>query len=106
MWTSRRHTVALYRIINVYDDKCDHMDGVIWALAKKMTQWKEDLIFTAEFSWQKLGKYYAEVAPMMVMAHISAHIFDSFQKLRSIAKCDKGIDIIPENETSYTTQLQ
>jgi len=36
----------------------------------------------------------------------SAHIFDPFRKLRSFRKWNKGTDIDPEDETSYTTQYQ
>jgi len=37
---------------------------------------------------------------------ISAQILYPFRKLRSFRKWDKGIDINPEEETSYTTQSQ
>jgi hypothetical protein len=40
------------------------------------------------------------------MLLISAHILDSFRKWRLFRKWDKGIDINPEDETSYTTQYQ
>jgi len=32
------------------------MDGVLRALAKKKTQWKEDLYFAVKFAPQKLSK--------------------------------------------------
>ena len=38
------------------------------------------------------------------MLLISAQILDSFWKLQSLRKLDKGIDINPEDETTYTTQ--
>jgi len=38
------------------------------------------------------------------MIFISAHILDHFRKLRSFRKWHKGMDINPEDETSYTTQ--
>jgi len=82
------------------------MDGVLWALAKKNTQWKEDLYFAVKFARRKLSKYYAEVTPTTGMLLISAHILDPFCKLRSFMKWDKGMDINPEDETSYTTQYQ
>ena len=59
----------------------DHMDGVMWALAKKKTQWTLDLFFAVKLAWQKLSKYYAEVTPTMGVLLISAHILDRFQKL-------------------------
>jgi hypothetical protein len=40
------------------------------------------------------------------MLLISAHILDHFRKLRSFRKWDKGMDINPEDKTSYTTQYQ
>jgi len=40
------------------------------------------------------------------MLLISTHIYDSFWKLRLFRKWDKGMDINPEDETSYTTQYQ
>jgi len=73
-------------------------------LAKKKTEWKQDLFFAVKFAQQKLCKYYTEVTPTMGMLLISAHVLDSFRKLRSFRKWDKGMDINPENETSYTTQ--
>ena len=40
------------------------------------------------------------------MLLISGHILDPFRKLRLFRKWDKGMDIIPEDEISYTTQYQ
>jgi hypothetical protein len=84
----------------------DHMDGVLRALAKKKPQWKEDLFFTVKLARQKLSQYYAEVIPTTGMLLMSAQILDPFQKLESFRKWDKGMDINPEDETSYTTQYQ
>jgi len=84
----------------------DHMDSMMRALAKKKTQWKEDLFFAVKFARQKLSKYYTEVTPMTGMLLISAHILDLFRKLQSFRKWDKGMDINPEDDTSYTTQYQ
>ena len=55
---------------------------------------------------QKLSKYYTEVTAMTGMLLITAVFLDPFRKLRSFRKWDKGIDINPEEETSYTTQYQ
>jgi hypothetical protein len=60
----------------------DHMDGLMRALAKKKTQWKEDMFFTVKLARQKLSKYSAEVTPTTGMFLISTHILDPFQKLR------------------------
>jgi hypothetical protein len=103
---SKRHTVTLHYLITVYNDMFNHMDGVMRALAKKKTQWKEDLFFAVKLARQKLSKCYAEVTPAIGMLLISVHILDPFRKLRSFRKWDKGMDINPEDETSYTTQYQ
>jgi len=55
---------------------------------------------------QKLSKYYAEVTPTTGMLLISAHILDPSSKLQSFRKWDNGIDVNPEDKTSYTTQYQ
>jgi len=100
------HTVTLHHVITIYNDMFDHMDGILRASGKKKTQWKEDLYFSVKFARQKLFKYYAEVTPTMGMLHISVHIVDHLCKLRSFRKWDKGMDINPEGETSYTTQYK
>jgi hypothetical protein len=43
---------------------------------------------------------------MTGIRRISAHILSSFRKLQTYRQWDKGIDINPEDETSYTTQYQ
>jgi hypothetical protein len=53
---SKRHTVTLHRVMTVYNDMFDHMDGVMRALAKKRTPWKEDLFFPVKLARQKLSK--------------------------------------------------
>jgi hypothetical protein len=90
----------------MYNDMFNHMDGVMQALAKKKTPWKEDLFFAVKLAQQMLSKYYAEVIPTTGMLPISAQILDSFRKLQSFRKWDKGMDINPQDETSYTTQYQ
>jgi hypothetical protein len=82
------------------------MDGVLRALAKKKTQWKEDLFFAVKFAGRKRSTYYTEVTPTIGMLLISANILYPFRKLRSFRKWDKGTDMNPEDETSYTTQYQ
>jgi len=103
---SKRHTVTLHCIITVYNDMITHMDGAMQALAKKRTQWKEELFFAVKLARQKLSKYYADVTPTTGMLMISAQILDPFRKLRSFRMWDKGKDINPEDETSYTTRYQ
>jgi len=102
----KRPTVTLHHVITVYNDMFDHMDGVMRALAKKKTEWKEDLFFAVKLAGQKLSKYYAEVTPNTGMLLVYAHILDRFRKLQSFRMWDKGMHIDPEDETSYTTQYQ
>jgi len=101
---SKRHTVTLHHIITVYNDMVDHMDGMMRALAKKKTQWQEDLFFAVKWAQQKLSKYYTAVTPTTGMHLVTAHIFDPFRKLRLYRKWNKGMDINPEDETVFTTQ--
>jgi hypothetical protein len=103
LWMSKRHTVTLHHVITVYNDIFYHMDGVMRALAKKKTQWKEDLFFAVKLARQKLSKYHAAVTTMTCMLLSFTQILDPFRKLRSFRKWDKGMDINPEHETSYTT---
>jgi hypothetical protein len=79
------------------------MVGMMRALAKKKTEWKEDLFFAVKLAQQKLSQYYAEVRPTTGMLLISAKILDSFQKLGSFRKWGKGMDINAEDKTSYPT---
>jgi len=50
-----------------YNEMFNHMGVIPRALAKKMTQWKEDLYFAVQFACQKLSKYYTEVTSTMGM---------------------------------------
>jgi len=100
------HTVTLHHGITVYNDMFDHMAGVMRAFARKKTRWKEDLFFAVKLARQNLFKYYSEVTPTTSMILISAKYLNPFRKLRSFRKWDKGMDINPEDETSYTTQYQ
>jgi hypothetical protein len=76
---SKQHSITLPHVITLDNDMFDHMDGLISALAKKMTPWKEDLRFVVKCARQKLSKYYTEVTPMTGMFVISAHILDPFR---------------------------
>jgi len=106
MWMLKRHPVTLHHVITVYNDMFHHMDGVMWGVVKKKTQWQEDLYFTMKLAQQKLSKYHAEVTPTLGMPLISAHILDPFRKLQSFRKWGKGINMNPEDEASYTAQYQ
>ena len=80
---SKSHTVTLRHVITVYNDMLDHIDGVIRALAKNKTPWKEDLYFAVKSALHKLSKYYADVTPTTGMLLMSAHILEPFQKMQS-----------------------
>ena len=103
---SKRHTVTLHHVITVDNDMFDRIDGDMRALAKKKTEWQEDLFFAVKLARQKLSKYYAEVTPKTGMLLISADILDPFRKLRSFRKWDKGMGNNHQDETSYTTQYK
>jgi len=76
----------------------------VWA--KKKSQSKEDLYFAVKFARQKLSKYHTEVTPMTGVLRISADILDPLRKLRLFRKWHIGMDIDPDDVTSYTTQYQ
>jgi len=80
------------------------MDRIMEAFAKKKTQWKEDLYFTIKLVHQKLSKNDAEDTSTTSTLLILPYIFNPFQNLRWFRNWVKGMDINPENETSYTTQ--
>jgi hypothetical protein len=82
----------------------DHMDGVMRALAQKKTHWKAVLFLGVKLARRKLSKYYTDVTPMTGYVLISVNILDCFQKLLSFRQWGNGMDINPEDETSYTTQ--
>ena len=96
----------MHHVISVSNDMFDSIDDVMRSLAKKKTQQKEDLFFTVMLARQKLSTYQAEVTPSKGMLLISAHILDPFCMLRSFRMWDNGMDINPEDKTSYTTQYQ
>jgi len=104
LWMSTRYTVTLHHVITLFNDMFNHMDGVMQTFTKKKIQWKEDLYFTVKCVQQKLFKYYSEVTATTSLLLISVHMLDPFWKLRLFGKWDKGMDIISDDETSYTTQ--
>jgi len=106
LWMSKSHTVTFHHVIAVYYDTFHHMDGVMQALAKNNTPWKDDLFFAMTLARQKLSNHYTEVTPSRGMHLISAHILNWFHKLQSFEQWEIGMDITPEDETSYTTQYQ
>jgi len=106
LWMSKRHTVSLHCDNTIYNDIRDCFEGIIWALAMKKTEWKEDLFFVAQLAWQTLMKYNTEVSPTAGMLLTSSCILDLVGKLWSYSSWDMGMDINPVDETSYTTYYQ
>jgi hypothetical protein len=105
-WMWKRHSATLHYVITVHNDMFNHMDGVMQALAKKNTQWTENLFFAMNLACQKMSWYYAEANPSRCMHPISAHILNPFQKLWSFTKWDKGMDSTSENKQSNTTGVR
>jgi len=106
MWMSKRLTDSLHHVLTFYTVIFDHMAGVMQALAKKNTEWTEDLYFAVKCARKKLSKSYYEVTPITCPRLISAHILDHFQKLGTYRKWHQGMDLNPDNEGSYTRPYQ
>jgi len=83
LWMSKRHTVTLHNVITEFNDMFNHMDGIMRSLAKKQTQWMEDMFLEVKLARQKLSQYNADLTPSTGMLLIVPHILDSFRKLRS-----------------------
>jgi len=64
------------------------------------------LVRCVKLARQKLSKYFTEVTPTTGKLVFCAHILDPVRQLRSFRKWDVGMDINPEDETSYTIQNQ
>ena len=83
------------------------MDGVMRALAKEKTQWKEGrLVLSGEVSSTE------DVKILSLIDSNDGHASDirtqprSFPEVAIVQKVWKGMDINPKDETSYTTQYQ
>jgi hypothetical protein len=101
---SKRYSVTMHHVITLYNNMFDYMHGMMRTLAQHNSQWNEDLFFAVKLARQKLSKYYLEVTPKTYMVRIYPQILNPFLKLRSCTMWDKGMDINPEDETSYSTQ--
>jgi len=106
LWMSKGNTSTQHRVITAYNDMFDHMDGVVWAVAKKKRQWKEHLYFTVNVVCQKLPRKSAEATPTTGRLHILAHILEPVWRLLVFRKWDKVMENNTGDETSYTTQYQ
>ena len=76
-----RHTVTLHHVIKAYNDMFDRTDGIMRALAKKKTQWKDNLFLAVKLAQQKQSKYYSELTPSTGMHLSSAHMLNPFRNL-------------------------
>jgi len=84
----------------------DHMDGIMRAFDTKKTPLTQHLYFAVNLAQQMMSKWYAKITSTTVLNLIPAHISDRFRKLWSFKNWDTGMDINPEDQTSYTTQYQ
>jgi len=82
------------------------MDGVMWTIATNKPQWMQDLFFMVKLAQQKLSTYSGELTPTTGMLVICTHMLHCFRKFRLFRMGDKGMDVNPEDNTSYTTQYQ
>jgi hypothetical protein len=70
-------------------------------LPKQQTESKEDSFFAVKLARQKLTNYYNAVTPTMGILLYSAQILDPVRKLLLFTPWNKGMDISPEDGTSY-----
>jgi len=103
---SKTHRVMLHRVITVYNQMFNRMDGVMRAVSGMKPQWKDALYFAMKFQQEKLSTFYAQVTPTTCKVLISAQILNPFRKLQSFQKWDKGMGINTKDKTSYTTKCQ
>jgi hypothetical protein len=80
------------------------MHGVMQALAKKLTQCKEELYFIVKVGRQKLSTHHSGVTATTSQPLMSAHILDASRKVQLFSKWDQGMVVNPDNQIFYTTQ--
>lgn len=103
---SKKHTVTLHHVFTLYNVMFDYMDGVMKVLAKMKSQCEEELYLAVKLARQTLSTFNPDVTPTTGALLTSAHLLDPFQTLQSVRKWDKGMDINPDDNTSYITQYQ
>jgi hypothetical protein len=106
LWMSKRHSITLHRVIGIYNDMFDHMEGIITALSMKQTQWKIDIRRGMRAARKKLSSYYAEVTPESGLLLILAHMLDPYRKTRTFQVWDKRAGVDPNSSDSYTWQYK
>jgi len=93
--------ITRHHIIIVESNVFAHLDGIRWAVAQKIAEWTQNLLFPVKVARQKLAYSHTAVTPITGMPLILAHIPDPFQKLLSFKMDHKGVDINHEDETFY-----
>jgi len=67
----KRHTVTLHHMNTDYNDKFDHMDGVMGALARQKTKWMVDCFVAVKLARETLSNHYAALTLSMRMIPIA-----------------------------------
>lgn len=104
LWMSKRHTVTLHRVISIYNEMFDHMEGAINVLKTKQTTWKKDIYHAVQAAHQKLQKYYSNVTPESGLLLILAALLDPFRKAKTFKGWDSKMNIDYRDPASYTFQ--
>lgn len=104
LWMSKRHTITLHRVISIYNEMFDHLEGAMRSLKGKRTAWKVDVHRAVRASHKKLQSYYSEVTPESGLLLILAALLDPFRKTKTFRAWDAGMNIDPKDSESYTAQ--
>ena len=104
LWLSKRHTITLHRVISIYNEMFDHMEGAMNLLKSKQTAWKKDVHHAVQAAHRKLQGYYAQVTPESGLLLILAALLDPFRKAKTFKLWDSRMNIDPRDPTSYTFQ--
>ena len=104
LWMSKRHTITLHRVISIYNEMFDHLEGAMRSFKGKCTAWKVDVRRTVRASHKKLQCYYSEVTPESGLLLILAALLDPFRKTKTFRTWDAGMNIDPKDSESYTAQ--
>jgi len=96
----------VHQVLTVYNDMFYHMDCMMRPLPEKKTQLKEDLFCAVKLARQNLSEYYAAATRLTGLHLVLVHVLALFWKLQSFSEWNMGMEINPQNETSYSTQSQ
>ena len=101
---SKRHTITLHRVISIYNEMFDHLEGALRSLKRKQSAWKVDVRRAVRATHVKLQSYYAKVTPESGLLLILAALLDPFRKTKSFRSWDANMNIDPKDSESYTAQ--